>query len=269
MDQGLILSKLNRKKINSMNKFFLIQVLLMFAACKNPNKQYQTIIKDGVIIKGKAINDSIFNDTVFYYNRNNNLIQKDYFRNGRIDGESIHYFTNGKPMKIATYKDGLKNGYNSYYDSLGKCYYQDFYFYDLVVGPISYYDKQENPLRFFFVNLENKTLLDIDYRKWVGIEKVVPNVINYSYDKQRKDSTDEISLLLYLIKPPKLALDYSLLKINRQLETEIPIISKIENDLPFSNLTLPVLSDSFYYSIRVSIYDSILKKQTIIKKEVW
>jgi antitoxin component YwqK of YwqJK toxin-antitoxin module len=249
---------------------FLLLLSIAAISCKNnSDRKFRITIKDGITTKGYVIKDTVFDDTVLYYDQRNILIRKDYFKNGKIDGVSIDYFPNGRPMKIINYRNGLKNGYSAYYDSSGKCYYEDFYYYDLIVGPVVYKDEQEYPRRFFFVNLQNETLMDIDYQNWNGVEKLVPYCVNYVYNRQRKDSIDEMSLFLYLIKPPKMSFEYSVLKRNKNIRNYFSEVLKVKNDAPFVNLILETLPDSLYYSVRLSVYDSIQNKKTVIDKEIW
>lgn len=253
-----------------MARVYLFIFCTVIISCKNrPARIMTTLEKDGLTIKGYTIRDSIFDDTVYYFSDKNVLIRKDLFKEGKINGTSVDYSDDGKPKRISYYENGLLNGYNTYYDSSGKCYYKDFYYHNLIVGPIVYYTNDEGPKRFFFVNLQNETLLDIDYKKWNGIHEIVPKCINYVYNIQRRDSTNEYSLLLYIMNPPKLSFSYKILKIRKNDNSSFAILEKFESDMPFSNITLPNLTDSFYYAIQLSVYDSILAKKTIINKEIF
>ena len=44
-------------------------------------------------------------------------------------------------------------------------------------------------------------------------------------------------------------------------------VKKIQSDLPFINISLPILPNDENYSIGLSVYDSILNKGTIIYDE--
>lgn len=239
----------------------------LFSCHDKTKKNIVTIRKDNVIIKGNIINDTLFNDTILYYNLNNNLISKRFFRDGKEEGMSIEYYLNKSPMIITSYSNGLKNGYNTYYDSSGKRFYKDFYYYGLIVGPTIFLDKKENPERFFFMNLQNQTLLDIDYKNWHGIKDVHSKCINFISNFQKRDSMKEISLLLYLIEPPKFSFTYTILKKKKISENDFLEVEKIKSELPFINTFLPVLPNDENYSIGLNIYDSILNKETIIYED--
>ena len=255
--------------------FVLLFLGLLFIACKEPNskhivaisKHVVTIKRGTTIIKGD-INGSIFNDTILYYNLANDLIRKSYFRNGKEQGIAIDFYSNGLPRITTYFSDGLKNGYNSYYDSTGKCYYRDFYYYDLNVGPIEYLSKGQIPKRYFFVSLENETLLDINYNEWKGVKDIIAKCINFKSDFQRVDTTREITLLLYLIAPPRLSFDYSILKKKKDAGVNFQEVQMVKSVLPFINITLPILPTNEQYTIGLNIYDSLLNKKTVVYKDL-
>lgn len=246
----------------------IYSLFILTLSCKNENvRKFRTIKKEDVVIKGFMINDTIFDDTIYYYNYNNTLIAKDYYKNGKQEGLSIDYYQNENARTITTYSDGLKNGFTFYYDSLGKCFYKNYYYYNLVVGPVIYFDKNEYPKRFFFVSLENETLMDIDYRAWHGIKNIVSKCINFKANTQRSDSTKQLTLLLYLFNPTKFSFEYSIVKKKKNSEDDFTKIFDIKESLPFVNIVLPILPDDEQYSVGLSVYDSILNKKTIIYKD--
>jgi hypothetical protein len=248
--------------------FILLFLGLLFMACKNSDPKHIVTIKQGTTIIKGDINGSILNDTIRYYNLADELIRKSYFRNGKQEGTSIDFYRNGLPKVMTHFSDGLKNGYNSYCDSAGKCYYRDFYYYGLSVGPIEYLTNGQIPKRFFFISLENETLLDINYNDWKGVRDILTKCINFKSEFQRVDTTHEITVLLYLIAPPRLSFDYSILKKKKDSGVNFQEIQKVKSDLPFVNIALPILPTDEQYTIGLSIYDSILNKRTVVYKDL-
>jgi antitoxin component YwqK of YwqJK toxin-antitoxin module len=241
-------------------------MILLIISCTDKNK-VTTIRKGNEIIKGQIVNDSIFHDTIYYYDLQRNLTAKKYFTNGIQDGIAIDYYENNNPMIISNFNDGLKNGFNSFYKENGKCFYRDFYYYGLPVGPAIYYKENEVPERYFFISLENRTLVIIDYNKWVGVTNLVESLINFTSEIQQEGSQKEVSILLYLIRPPKIRLDYSVVK-RLQKGNEFAFVKKVEGSLPFVRFTLPILPPGEQYDISLEIQDSILNKKTVIYKEL-
>jgi len=244
---------------------------LFFIACKDkgPDPKHIVTIKRGLTrIKGD-INGDIFNDTILYYNLANDLIGKSYFKNGKEEGISTEFYRNGRPKSITNFSDGLQNGYNSYYDTTGKCYYRDFYYYGLNVGPIEYLTKDQAPKRYFFVSFENKTLLDIRYNEWNGVKDVSTKCINFKSNFERVDTAREIIVLLYLMAPPRLSFDYSIVKKQKGSGMDFQQVRTVKSDLPFINIALPILQANEQYAIGLSIYDSLLNKRTVLYKDLY
>ncbi len=251
-----------------MIRIVVIIVFAFFSCNKKESRKFKTINNNGLTAKGYVINDSIFDDTVKYYDAKNNLVRKNFYRNGKIEGTSIEYYENGIPKIKTNYTAGYKNGYEFFFDSIGNCIYKGNYYFDLVAGPILLYGPNETLNRYLFVNLQNETLLDIDYRTWNGIKKIALECINYVSAFEKADTTGQLSLLLYLIRPPKFSFEYSIMKVNRNTETKVSVIDNINSSNYFKDLTLPILPDSIYYSIRLTVFDSILNKKTILYKEI-
>jgi antitoxin component YwqK of YwqJK toxin-antitoxin module len=251
--------------------FFVLLFTFNILGCKikKENRKYTTIENNGLTIKGYMISDTIFDDTVLFYNSTGNLFMKEFYANGKLNGVSEEFYPNGKIKMQTMYSNGLKNGLNRYFDSLGKPVYSDYFYYNLPVGPVVYYDSNEVASRFFFISFENRTLLDINYSTWKGVNEFVLNFINYTYELQKTDSVLQASLFLYLIQPPKISTKYSLYKRSKKNVDDQILVLNLSSEFPFHNYTLPILEDDYHYSLQLDIYDSILNKRSIIKREVW
>lgn len=249
-------------------RFRHIFLCFFIISCNNLDyKKSKTIRVNNEIIKGEIINDTILNDTIYSYDLNSNLKRKEYFNHGKREGLSVEYYNN-RPSRITAFSDGLRNGYSSYLDSFGRIYYKDYCYYDIVVGPIIYYNINEQPKKYFFVNLQNETLLEIEYQKWNGVKDIYSKCINFTANLQKRDTMREIGLLLYLINPPKFSFEYALFKRKVDKEDDFTELMKIKHDGPFVNIALPVLPINEQYAIGLNIYDSILNKNTIVYKDV-
>lgn len=246
-----------------------VHFVVLFSCNENKGDGVVTIERDGMILKGNITSDTIFNDTINYYNLNHELISKKVFKENKQEGISTEYYLNGRPMMVTSYSDGLKNGYNSYFDSTsGLCFYRDFYYYGLTMGPVQYFDPMGNPKTYFFVNLENETLLHINYLKWNGIGEVHQECINFTSNYQRTDSTKKVSILLYLMDPPKFSFSYSILKKKKESESDFVKVKNLSSNLPFINVLLPTLPPTEHYAIGLNIFDSLLNKETVIYKDL-
>lgn len=248
-----------------------ILVLLFFAiifSCKEIRKQdIVTIRRSDTIITGNIIGDTLFNDTIKYYNLNEKLISSKVFKRGKQEGLSTDFYPNGNPHHITSYTNGIKNGYSFYFDSSNNLIYKDYYYYGLTVGPIIFFNKRE-PKRYFFSNLQNEDLISINYEEWKGVKEVFSNCINFTKNFQKRDSTRELSLFLYLINPPKFSFKYTVFKKKKMDETGFTEVEKINSTLPFAQISLPILPKDDHYVIGLNIYDSIIGKQTIVYKDL-
>lgn len=236
---------------------------------KREEHEFRTIEKDGFKIQGYFINDSILDGTAIFYNTNNEIVFKKTYKKGVLDGIFEEYYPNSNVKFRSTYKDGLKHGESFFFDSLEACKYSDFYFFNLPVGPITYFQKAQLASRFIFVSLENKTVLDIDYSSWNGIEKYVRNFITYTYVVEKSDPDGYASLLLYIINPPKFMTNYALYKRSKNSIANEIFVMDLNSKNPFFQSTLPLPDENSYYIIKLDVYDSILNKRTIINREVY
>lgn len=247
-----------------------ISMLIQIISCgTNKQREFKEFRKKDRIVKGYILNDSSFDDTVYSFDLYGRLVQKDFYQQGKRQGNSFTYYSNGVVKGITKYIYGLKSGENYYFDTSGKRFYSDFYYYDLSVGPVIYYDSAGMPKKFVFISLENKTLIDIDYRNWKGVNEIALDFINYTYEEIKEDSEKKMYLFIYLIKPPRFSIKYTLLKRNKKDQRKYLFVQEINSKYPFAGITVPVLNDSLFYSITLNVYDSILKRNTIIDKEVW
>lgn len=207
-------------------------------------------------------------DSILDFDSDHNLISYEIYKDGLLEGRSIYYYPGGTPKIVTYYSKGLKNGENIYYDTLNRIFYKDFYYFNLPVGPVIHYDNQGAARRFFFINLNNETLLDIKYKEWSGVGSIYKKVINYVANEIKNGDSSELQLLVYLPRPPKLDFEFSLSKTSLNKNAGYEFIQNVNDTLPFKYLTLPRLLQNQKYVLGVKIYDSILSKSTVVYKEI-
>lgn len=250
----------------------VICILLLFTyfiACVNKNNRTFTESNvDGFIVKGYKINDSLYDDTVCFYTSTGSLVRKEYYENGKLNGGSCTFYLNGVLKSETNFNNGRKLGVNNYFDSLGKKIYSDYYYYDIPVGPITYYNPDGTPKRFFFASMDNQTLMDFEYSSWTGVEKIARSLIYYTKEYEIADSIRDLSIFLYIIKPPKISTEYKIVRKNKKNTTDNLDVLKAESIYHFKIFSLPELSPDYFYSMQVTVYDSILNKKTVIRKEM-
>ena len=90
-----------------------------------------------------------------------------------------------------------------------------------------YRNKDGTPKRYFFSNLQNEDLFDLNYSSWNGIKEVYSQCINFTVNTINRDSTKEVSLFLYLIDPPRFSFKYSILKKKKEAADEFLEVQKL------------------------------------------
>jgi hypothetical protein len=252
-----------------MNHFFLIILISFLLACSsNKKNKIYSIERDGFLVQGLINKDSLFVDTLFYFNKNKALIKKEFYINGKLENYAFDYYENGETQIKTFFSNGLKNGKLYYYDSTGHCLYEEFYYYGLLVGPAISYTADGEAVEFIFKNLQREPIFYIDYKKGAAIESLVPNSINYVYSIQKRANSRRGVLLLYLIAPPKIEFKYSLLKRKNNKPAEYVFIKDLNSNLPFKEVLLPLSSDSSQFVIGLKIHDSLTNKRAMIYKDV-
>lgn len=219
-----------------MKNVFILGLLFIFS-CNTPGKENNLVAVQNAI-------DSILHDTAF------------------------EYYDNGRLRAIAPLTNGLRNGVGRVFDTAGICVYTDCYYYDLAVGPTTYYNSGGELRGYYFLNLQRELLMKIDYTNWKGIEEVVGRSIRFTTDTINDDSEDHISLLLYLMDPPKISFNYSIYKKKTDIDTGYIEIQKFERGLPFVQAHFPLLPKDEHYWIGLHLHDSILNRKAVVYKEL-
>lgn len=253
---------------NKLLLFFLLTFL--FFSCNLSKDESSRIQINDKIYVGIMKSDSIFDDTILVYDLSNRLLEKNVYKAGVLNGRSDIYYDNGKVKISRNYSNDSMNGFNIFFDSSGCRIYSDNYYYGIPYGSIVFYDNECKPKRYYFVSLQNETLLHIDYESWKGIADFVVNTIKFSIDIQSLDTIREHSVFMYLMSPPYLKFNYSLgLTKKEDNYSKFERLQLLKSENEFIRLNLPIISDEYRYVIELSVYDSILNKESVIYKELY
>ena len=100
-----------------------------------------------LISEGKMNGKRYMGDWVFYHNKNDVIMTKEYYNNqGLLDGEKVVYYTNGKVAERSNFKNGKLNGENLIYSEQGVLLKSFQYDNDQLHGPVKYFDAEGKPL---------------------------------------------------------------------------------------------------------------------------
>lgn len=246
---------------------FYMFILFLIISCKQNNNNTLIVKREGIVIKAKINNDSTFKDTVYYFNEAGILISKVLYKNGLKNGDSINYYLSGNIKNSYEFINNMKWGHHCVFDSTNNMLlYRDYFFNNLNVGSVVFYDSTGKPNKFFFIGFDNKTILGVNYYYWQGVEdKFITNLINYTGKISVEDSKEVVSVFLYLINPPKLSINYSIIRTTNNIDEEV---YKIENKTPFVTFSLPLPNSKENYFIQAALFDSLKNKPLIIRRQI-
>lgn len=101
-------------------------------------------IKGKIVSEGKMINKNRVGEWVYYHKSSNKVMTKEFYKEGKLEGLKITYYTNDQITEKTEYKDGLKNGIDNYYSPEGVLLKKLIYKNDQLQGPAYYYDSNGN-----------------------------------------------------------------------------------------------------------------------------
>jgi antitoxin component YwqK of YwqJK toxin-antitoxin module len=106
---------------------------------RSAHVQYFTI-KGKLVSEGKMIGKDRIGEWVYYHKSSDQVMTKEYYKNGKLDGMKVTYYTNDQITEETEYKDGLKNGKDNFYSPEGVQIKKLIYKNGFLHGPAYYYD---------------------------------------------------------------------------------------------------------------------------------
>ncbi|MAZ72906.1 MAG: hypothetical protein CMC70_07140 [Flavobacteriaceae bacterium] len=107
------------------------------------NVKYYTI-KGKVVSEGQMKGKDRIGEWVYFQKNSNNIMSKEVYVAGEMDGIQTTYYPNGKITEEITYTKGIKQGENNYYSPEGVLLKKLIYHNDQLHGPAEYYDANGN-----------------------------------------------------------------------------------------------------------------------------
>lgn len=242
----------------------MLLFIIFLCSCIDLGNSSNKFMSGDTLIIGN-VSDSFRNGKLQYW-INDTLAGYEYYENNELNGISVFYHPNGKVKMLAEYKNGFLNGLKKYFYPNGVLKYSDYHYEGLLVGPIAFYDSLGEPEKYYFTSLDNMDLIQIDYKKWTGVDSLATQLFLYSLNKEYYDNLKRWKMFIYLPSPPKLRLDYGLYLKDLKNNGQYKKLVTLKSSLPFMNLPVSKqIIDSGTIGIR--IYDSILNKESIIFKD--
>ncbi|WP_310992361.1 toxin-antitoxin system YwqK family antitoxin [Aequorivita marina] len=101
-------------------------------------------IKGKLVSEGKMQGKNRIGEWVYYHEKSKNVMTREHYENGKLQGKTTVYYPNGKITEETTYKNGLKNGEDNYFSPEGVLLKQLIYKNDELHGDAVYYDAHGN-----------------------------------------------------------------------------------------------------------------------------
>ena len=244
---------------------YLLVMLFFNVGCGNSGSKVRKM-KDGFILEGNFIDDSIPNGVIKFYNFNGKLHSIKKYERGVLNGESLIYFDNGSIYNMVTFENGKEIGYRQVYDTLSNLIYKSNFYYGREIGHVFSYDSANNVLEYSFNNFEDEILYycsyDTEKKRYVYPSNDHLIVANTS--EATASGQHGINVFVYLFKPPKLRLNYSIVYLDKadSIVDAFPISSKSFFYINFFEKK----SDSLKLAVMLNRYDTLSMNEEIIIK---
>ena len=101
--------------------------------------KYYTI-KGKLVSEGKMDGKSRIGEWIYYHEKSNNIMSREHYVKGKLDGKKITYYTNNKITEELQYQNGMMEGENNYFSPEGVLLKKLNYSKDKLEGRAYYYD---------------------------------------------------------------------------------------------------------------------------------
>jgi len=114
----------------------------------NANSKIATVkyftIKGKLVSEGQMDGKDRIGEWVYFQKKSNNIMSKEVYVAGKLNGVQTTYYPNGKVTEEITYLNGVKQGDNFYYSPEGVLLKKLIYHDNELHGPAEYYDANGN-----------------------------------------------------------------------------------------------------------------------------
>ena len=100
--------------------------------------------KGKLVSEGKMEDKDRTGEWVYYHEKSESLMTREYYVNGALEGTKTTYYSNGQITEELIFQNGLKQGDNNYYAPNGVLLKKLKYNNNLLHGPAEYFDANGN-----------------------------------------------------------------------------------------------------------------------------
>ncbi|HRP33218.1 MAG TPA: hypothetical protein PKV73_15070 [Agriterribacter sp.] len=253
------------------NSYIVAFVSLLFSTnCKEHiEKEIQW---NGEIVKGKIElmnGDTIFNDLIRTYDSGGNLVSLTNYVNGKKEGKSEFFFSNGIKSEETYFENDLKNGARKLYDSTGKLIESQSFYFGRPIGDLTIYNTTLDTFSLYkFSNFEGVELYSCFWNTNNRIVELGSFLLSTT-EYYLIDDSLKISVFLYLVNPPHKRFRYELIYKNLLTNDVISVFKDSSGngmfkefiiDKPKENHIYLWKVDAYYPSENITVYDILTQK---------
>ena len=100
--------------------------------------------KGKLVSEGKMDEKNRIGEWVYYHEKSNSVMTREFYSEGVLDGVKTTYYSNGQITEELNFENGIKQGDNFYYAPDGVLLKKLLYYNDQLHGPAEYYDASGN-----------------------------------------------------------------------------------------------------------------------------
>lgn len=134
--------------------------------------------KGSIISEGKMSGKNRIGEWLYYHEKQNKLMMREFYKNDILDGAKTTFYPNGKITEESNYKNGVQEGANNYYSSEGVLLKKLSYTKGELQGEAYYYDANGNvTIHGFYKNGKKNGLWQYYKNGKVEMEETFPKPI--------------------------------------------------------------------------------------------
>jgi antitoxin component YwqK of YwqJK toxin-antitoxin module len=239
-------------------------IIFALLGCNNSNKLKNVqIFKNGELLKGYVISDSIFIGKVNHYDSSSNVyLGFSTYKSGVEEGDFVNYYIGENYSDSGSLEHGVINNYVYRKDSVGHLTYKSNFYNGKRIGGVIQYDSLKRVSNYYFFNFEG----DIIYQCFKtqfndSTFRDIGELVNVSLNELFVEGNKKMCLFLYILDHPYLKTSYELAVIDKgdKILQSKPINSKN----CFYEAVLDTLPVDQNYAISLHTYNSFKKRDDL------
>lgn len=248
-----------------MKVFCLSLSLFALISCANNPKEKIEVIREGPFIVHARSVDGKREGKTEIFDSLGKLSGVTNYKDDRLSGVCIHYFSNGTISDSVHYEYDKPQGYWKHYNQEGALRHITYFYFGLQFGPdIWYQPDQDKVLKSFtFLDFERRPVLECSFNTHGNLESIDRFEMPMTLEQKEKDGTHLVQFFAYLPEIPLVRHTYSIgvADTNRN-KKELGVI-KGSNFFIDTLLPAPPPGYHFYLSCHLQSQDGAVDKTVV------